>query len=421
MKNNILKTLSNNLGFKILAVALAFLLWLTVYNIEDPTKTVAYTVSVTVENKDYVYDIGKYFEIEEGSQKVSFSVTAPRSVLDKLDASDFVAVADMSNLTIDDDGTSGTVPVEITCTTSTSDSSMKLSSTTKSIKVTIEDLMTKQFVVTAKTTGAAVDGYALGEVAVTAPNVLKVSGPASIVERIVSVVATVNIDDMSDSGTYKATPVLLDKNGKEIDATKLTLDSAYVTVSTEILNTKEVTIAITPTGTPASGYVVTSTSSEPTTITLKGSKAVLNSINSIEIPSDLISVSGAKSDVTATIDITEYLPEGVSLVNAEDANLEITVAVDKIKEKTYTINTNDITVSGLPTGCEIQFELSSVAVTVSGLESDIDKLDGAVDGYIDVTGLSVGTHQVDLILVVDDDIDYEPVKVTVKIIDSTEE
>ena len=37
MKSNILKTLSNNLVFKILAVFLAFMLWLIVYNREDPT------------------------------------------------------------------------------------------------------------------------------------------------------------------------------------------------------------------------------------------------------------------------------------------------------------------------------------------------------------------------------------------------
>ena len=35
MAKKILKTLVNNLGFKILAVVLAFILWLVVYNIDD--------------------------------------------------------------------------------------------------------------------------------------------------------------------------------------------------------------------------------------------------------------------------------------------------------------------------------------------------------------------------------------------------
>ena len=38
MAKKILKTLVNNLGFKILAVVLAFILWLVVYNIDGSEK-----------------------------------------------------------------------------------------------------------------------------------------------------------------------------------------------------------------------------------------------------------------------------------------------------------------------------------------------------------------------------------------------
>ena len=95
MKNNILKSLTNNLGFKILAVIFAFTLWLVVYNIEDPTKTKTFSSNVTVENAEAVTDLDKYYEVVDGSNYVSFSVTAKRSVLDKLEDSDFTAVADM--------------------------------------------------------------------------------------------------------------------------------------------------------------------------------------------------------------------------------------------------------------------------------------------------------------------------------------
>ena len=50
MAKKILKTLVNNLGFKILAVVLAFILWLVVYNIDDPKKSKTFTTNVTVEN-----------------------------------------------------------------------------------------------------------------------------------------------------------------------------------------------------------------------------------------------------------------------------------------------------------------------------------------------------------------------------------
>ena len=91
MVNRILKTLSKNLGFKILAVLFAFTLWVTVYNLDDPTKTKSLTVNVTVTNKEVLEELGKYYEIQDGMNKVSFSVTAPRSILDKLDESDIHA------------------------------------------------------------------------------------------------------------------------------------------------------------------------------------------------------------------------------------------------------------------------------------------------------------------------------------------
>ena len=423
MKNNILKTLSNNLGFKILAVIFAFTLWLVVYNLEDPTKTKTLTVNVTIENRESIENLGKYYEVIEGSNKVSFSVTAARSVLDKLDESDFTATADMDQIVIEEDGTVGTVPIEIICTANVSGNSYKLSSTNKNLKVSLEDLMIKQFVVSANATGEVAEGYALGSVEVTAPNVLKVSGPKSIVQTISTVVATIDVSGMSESRTtYEAAPILYDKNGKEVDTTRLTLSNSLVNVSAEILNTKEVAIAVKPTGTPADGYMITSISSDPTTILLKGSKSVLNGINSIEIPDSLISVNGASQDVKATIDVSEYIPDGVTLVNTEDSSVEITVSIGKIKEKVFSIDTANIMVTGLSTHNKLEFAVSSVAVHVSGLEEDIANLSNeTLSGSIDVTYLPVGVHEVELTLDLDESkYSYQEVKVTVFITDASD-
>lgn len=418
MKNNILKTLSHNLGFKILAVIFAFTLWLTVYNIEDPTKSKTLTINVTVANKEYVESLGKYYEIKDGTNKVSFSVTAARSVLDKLDESDFTATANMEYLTLSDDESEGAVPIEITCTGNVNSNSVRLSSTTKTLKVELEDLMTKQFVVTASAFGEVAEGYALGQVEVTAPNVLRISGPKSIVEDISSVIATIDVTGMSDTWTtYRTTPLLFDKDGKEIDTTRLTFSDETVNVSAEILNVKDVPIMVKTTGTPATGYGVTSITCNPGTVKLRGSKALLNTISEITIPEGVISVSRAESSITTTIDITEYIPEGVTLVDAETASVEVAVGIGKIKEKTFNLKTEDITVTGLPTGGKIEFALESVAVTISGLETDVNSLtNSSLNGTIDVTDLGKGTHQVSLVLDLDESkYIYKAVKVKVEI------
>lgn len=415
MKSNILKTLSNNLVFKILAVFLAFMLWLIVYNMEDPTKTETMTLQVSLINKESVESLNKYYEVVEGTGKVTFSVTAPRSILDKLEETDFSAVADMEYLTINEDGVSGSAPIEIKCMVSSLADSVKLSSTSKMLRVKLENLMSKQFVIAPDVVGKVSNGHALGVVSVTAPNVLKVSGPESIVKKVSAVVATIDVDGMSVNVTDSVVPVLYDSEGNEIDTTRLTLSNTTVNVSANILNTKEVPIAIKPAGNPVKGYAVTSITSNPTTILLKGSTAVLNAISAIEIPSELVSVNDVNADVTTSIDITEYIPYGADLVNKEDATVTITVGISKLRDKVFSVATDDIIVTGLQTGVKFRFVHSSVAVTISGLEEDINALSNAtISGSIDVTDLPEGAHQLPLTLDVDGTkYTYSDVKVSV--------
>lgn len=424
MVNKILKTLSKNLGFKILAVVFAFTLWVTVYNLDDPTKTKTLTVNATITNKEVLEELGKYYEVQDGTNKVSFSVTAPRSILDKLDETDFVAEADFQKLTMDEEGTSGSVPIEIICTANVNGNAIKFGSASKVLKVSLEDLMSKQFVVQANAIGEVAEGYALGKVEVTAPNVLKVSGPKSIVSQITAVVATVDVSGMSDSSTtYRATPILMDSNGNEIDTTRLTLSDTTVNVEAEILNVKEVDILVVPSGEVAEGYAITSISSNPNTIFLKGNKTILNSLSAIQIPEDILSVDNADKDVSVTVDVSEYIPEGVELVVPEQATVQITVSVDKVKTKSYNISTEDIVVTGLPTHTTMEYELSSVAINVTGLEEDINALTNEMlAAGIDVTGLGVGTHEVEVALDLDESkYVYEIIEVTIVIAEENDD
>ena len=75
MAKKILKTLVNNLGFIILAVVLAFILWLVVYNFDDPKKSKTFTTNVTVENASAVTDMNKCYEVLDGTNTVTFTVT----------------------------------------------------------------------------------------------------------------------------------------------------------------------------------------------------------------------------------------------------------------------------------------------------------------------------------------------------------
>ncbi len=415
MGNKILKTLTKNLGFKILAVVFAFILWLVVYNTDDPTVTVSYTTNVTVENASAVTEMNKCYEVLNGTNTVTFAVTAKRSVLNKLEDTDFTAVADMNRMIVNEEGDEANVPIEIT--SKRSNSSLKYNGKNKYLQVSLEDLMKRRFIITADTSGKVADGYALGEVTVTNPNVLNVSGPASIVNKIDSVVATIDVEGMSMNLSDNVIPALYDADGQEIDTTKLKLSNTTVTISAKILSVKEIPLVFSTTGVPYGDYRVVEISSKPETVKVKGSSTILNPLSSLTIPGDVLNVSRAREDITTTIDISEYLPDGVELVNASDATVTVTVRIEAYESKKFNLNTSQITVNGLDTDYDLSFEQSTVAVTVSGLKNNLNTLTvSQLSASIDVTDLGVGTHQVNLELSLDEDnYAYQTITVTVEI------
>lgn len=402
MLKKILKKLTNNLGFKLLAVLFAFAMWLVVYNIDDPSSSKNFTATVTIQNAQSVSDMNKCYEVVDGTGTVSFRVTAKRSILEKLDYSDFTAIADMSLMNVSDDGTEGSVPIAISANNYTS--SVKVSGLTKYLKVSLEDLQEKQFVITADTKGKVADGFTLGDVSVSNPNVIKASGPASVVGQISKVVATIDVSGMSVDISDNVVPVFYDEDDKTVDTTKLTLSSNTVTVSAKILSTKEVPIHFNTSGTPADTYSVVEITSDPETVQIKGSSSVLNPISSLEIPEEVLNVDGANKDITTSIDISEYLPDGVSLTKNSQATVSVTIRIEPYTTQNYNIPVSNISVNGLDDNYNLAFGQTTVNAAVSGMSSDLSSLNAnSIKGSIDVSSLGEGTHTVDVTLTLDAD------------------
>ena len=139
--------------------------------------------------------MNKCYEVLDGTNTVTFTVTGKRSELEKLDDTDFSAVADMNRLIINDKGNKASVPIEISAKRTYT--SVSINNKNKYMELSLEDLMSRRFMISADTSGKVASGYALGEVSVTNPNVLNVSGPASIVKKVDKVVATIDVDGMS--------------------------------------------------------------------------------------------------------------------------------------------------------------------------------------------------------------------------------
>ena len=397
MLKKLTRSVTNNFGLKIIALLFAIALWLVVVNIDDPVNSTNFSTTISIENSNYMTDQGKYFEVLDADMTVSFRVSVKRSYLKNLSNTDFKAVADMKN--IEEVDGKYRVPIDITATRYAS--SVNFTGATQYREVSVENLVKKQFSITGASTGTPADNYALGTLKVS-PNVLKVTGPESIVAQIDAVQATIDVSGAAGDLTDSVTPILFDEDGNQIDASKLTFNIDKVTIEADILDVRNLMVDVSTTGTVADGYVCTDVTVNPSKIAVKGSASALNAATNIEIPASVIDINGATENIVKTVDITEYLPEGVELVNSDDHNVEVTAIVEQIVTEDYAIPVGNITIENVKDGETAAIEGTSVTVTLRGLRSDLDALlADNIKGTIDVTGLGEGTHSVTLKLNVD--------------------
>ena len=136
MLKKIIQWITNNFGLKILAVAFAAVFWLAVVNIDDPNTTRTFTTTVSIENSDYLAGIGKYYDIVNNSNTITFKASGKRSYLERMSNSDFRAVADLEMIENFD-----RVPIEITA--QRYGSYITVASKIYYLQVEVEDLVSK--------------------------------------------------------------------------------------------------------------------------------------------------------------------------------------------------------------------------------------------------------------------------------------
>ena len=368
------KKVMNNFGLKILAVLFAVVLWIVVVNIDDPSNSKPYTTSVSLENKSYITSMGKWADYLDGKNTITFSVYAKRSVHNTLTNANFTATADAQKIEYDEKTGTYRVPVVVTC--NRNNSSINITSKDLYLDLELEDSASKQFPIKTNTTGTVASGCALGDVEITDANVMKVSGPASVVNQIDTVVATINVDGMSTDITDRVTPVFYDAQGEVVDTTKLTLSVSTVNISAQILNTKDVELEFLTTGTPADGYEYLGCSSEPASVQVCGKEEALSQIESINIPASELSIDGATEKIEKAFDITDYLPEGVELIEGASGKVTATAMIEQLGNRTIEFMVASIKQNYLAKNLQVSYEPDAeVTLVFQGEKDTLDSLD----------------------------------------------
>ena len=89
------KTLTNNIWLKVLALVLAFVLWVLVAQINNPVRTLTYNnVKVTLVGTDVLDAEGKVYQVLDNTDTAKVTVRAPESIISSITAADISAVAE---------------------------------------------------------------------------------------------------------------------------------------------------------------------------------------------------------------------------------------------------------------------------------------------------------------------------------------
>lgn len=385
------RKLTNNLVYKIVAIIFAVMLWLVVVNIDDPDTTRTITgIEVTPLNDDSITSQGLYYTISSGSTAY-VKIKGPRSIVDKLDASDFVATADFVQMSM-----TNAIPLNIELTADNNNYLNRIEIIDKSdtMILELESIQNETYTVEMAYTGTPADGYVVGTQELS-NETIEITAPQSKLKTIKSILLSVDTSGKSSDYTVSVKPTLLDQKGEVIEIEDpISLNENSISVKVIMHKIKEVTLNFGTTGEVSTGYQFMELNYTPTTVNIKGLENDIEDINSITIPSSLIDISGATQNIIVNIDISDYLPEGVSLYDDLGKVIAVTAKIEGPEQKEFTIATSKVELRNVPSDLVGSITTNPIIIKLSGNINTLNALDiNNITSYVDLTGSLEGSKE----------------------------
>ncbi|MBL4933856.1 YbbR-like domain-containing protein [Clostridium paridis] len=360
---------------QIICVILSFGLWLYISNVESPVRT--YTlekVPVEILNEGTLKNSGL---VLEPNQKVyvDLKLEGPSSEVYSVKKEQFKITADLESYALKKG--QNNVPVEIV--DYPSNINIKNDGFLR-VTILIDQLETKTISIKNELNISTRKEYYAGEPTLSA-NKGTISGPSKYVNSVASLVAKgdfLNLDkDFSTS--VKLVPVDSSNNTVE----NINIEPANIDVTIPVRQLKPIKVNVITTGNLPSGLSLKSILPENEYIELQGNEGVIDNIASID--TEAIDLSKITSSGSVTVNLK--FPNGVT---SQTKAVNVDIQLEKIISKDIMV---PITVKSLGDGLASSLNKTQVKVTISGLESNINKITPDMfKGEIDLSSLGEGTY-----------------------------
>lgn len=268
---------------RIASVVAAIIIWFYVVYQENPTiERWISNIPVVQKNLSQDFENGKLVIMSISTDKVDAKVSGRRRIMSSMNSASGTATMDMSKIT-----EAGTYEIPINVDFSI-DGIDVIQLRPNRCTVVVDRVVTEERPITIIRKGATDDGYTVDDIVAT-PDVIKLSGPKSAIDKVETCSITIDLTDIKEDvkGLYKIK--LYDDKGNEISNNSITKNIEYSDVTCSVSAVKNVTIRPILNGaTNSNGDIVVATV-EPSKITVKGKNVVLESTE--ELLTEMINVS----------------------------------------------------------------------------------------------------------------------------------
>lgn len=376
-----MRWLASNIRTFLLALVLGVAVWISAVTSDDPDEIRTVTVPLEI-----VGQAPLLVNTNELPETVDVTLRAPQSVWELLNAQEnsVQAVLDLSGLA------SGEYAVDIVPQVILRPVQIVLHNPT-AVTVHLEPIISRTLDLELSLSGQTATGYQTGPELLD-PTQVTISGPESIVRQAARARVLFNLGGTRESIDQFLNIQILDE--RNIPVRDLTISPETVHISIPVSQQggyRDVAVKVVLQGQQAAGYRIENISVFPSVITLFSSDPeVVNGIPGVveTLPLDL---QNAQVDINARL--TLNLPADISIIGSQ--TVQVTVDVSPIQTSLTLLN-QPIHVIGLPEGLAAQVSPQEIDVIISGPVPVLEALTlQDVIITIDVTGLGIGTHQLE--------------------------
>ena len=353
-----LRWLANNVGLMVLAVLLAFAVWLVSAWQEDPISEESVVARVVVAGLDPSTTLLS----SALPTTVTTHIRAPRSVLQLLMAGGVKVDVNLAELS------EGEHVITLTPTLNSGPASL-ISSLPATSTLTIQKLVQRSLPVTLKIEGSPGLGFRQLQ-PIIVPSTIIITASRQVISQVVQVSGNLSVEGLRTDVAQTLRLYPHDAKGNIVSNVLMEPGSVVVSVTLEQLsNYKDLAVKVEREGQPAQGYAVTGISSDPPIVTVFGARDVITALQGF-IQTQPVSIANRIADVSELVSLN--VPPNVSLLSG--LQVSVTIKIEPI-QGARTV-TSKIELIGVPKGVKAIPSPTTVDIVLSG---SLPRLNGLKD------------------------------------------